>query len=87
MVGEAERDFRKGESFAVSGHHHEIQGVSPRLMERDKVSRMALPFYVLNGAVAKEDIRKGEILSEDKIEISKGAVVPYEIYCKGLKLD
>ncbi len=87
MVGEAERDFRKGDSFAVSGHHHEIQGVSPRLMERDKVSKKALPFYVLNGAVAKEDIRKGEILSEDKIEISKGAVVPYEIYCKGLKLD
>lgn len=87
MVGRAERDFKKGEKFAVAGHHHEIAGVSPMLLERNEVKDKVLPFYVLNGAVAKEDIKKGELLDEGKIELAEGAKKPYEIYCKGLMLD
>ncbi|MBQ0071083.1 MAG: hypothetical protein KBS81_04395 [Spirochaetales bacterium] len=87
LAGVADRDFKKGESFAVVGHHHEIVGVTPQLLERAKLPATALPFYVLNNAVATEDIKKGEVLSADKIALDDSAKIPYECYCKGLELN
>ncbi len=87
LVGKAERDIKKGEKLIVAGHHHQIEGVSPMLLERKSIGKDSLPFYVLNGATAKNDIAKGELLTAEKIELADTARVPYEIYCKGLNLD
>ncbi|MBR2282564.1 MAG: hypothetical protein IJ863_08085 [Spirochaetales bacterium] len=86
MVGIADRDFRKGERFKVEGHHHEIAGVTPQLLERAQLPSTALPFYVLNNSVASSDIRKGEVLSSDKIELSEETKVPFGYFLEGLKL-
>lgn len=62
------RDFKKGETLEVSGHHHSIEGIVPSLLPIEQSSDMA-PFYLLNNAILKNDIKKGEFIKLEDVEI------------------
>ena len=58
LAGVAQRDIPAGTVLAVHGHHHEIDGLTPELLERKAVGSAA-PFYLLNGAVLLRDVKAG----------------------------
>ncbi|WP_080872687.1 homoserine dehydrogenase [Oceanobacillus timonensis] len=85
MVGVAEDEIKKGHTFKVYGHHHEIENVTPRLLEIDKANN-AVPFYLLNDIKLKKDIKKGDVISLDDIDDELIDNKAFNIYQKGLEL-
>ena len=83
MAGIAKEDLSKGKVLYVSGHHHEIEELTPQLLERDEFNRVA-PFYLLNGCELIKDVIKGNLITIDDIDLSKSSL--YELYKKGIKL-
>lgn len=83
MIGEAIKEMKKGSILKVEGHHHEIEGLSPRLIENDNVENIA-PYYLLNNAELINDIYVGDIITLDDIEIKNSKT--YNAYKKGKKL-
>ena len=84
MAGVAQRDLPKGTVLKVEGHHHSIDGLTPELLER-KATGNAAPFYLLNGAVLLNDVKRGQPVTTDDVDLS--ALETYQIYKKGLELD
>ena len=83
MTGVARRDIPKGTVLKVAGHHHSIDGLVPELWgARD--AQNAAPFYLLNGAVLLKDIKAGEPVTRDAVDLTGS--LPYELYEQGLKL-
>lgn len=83
MAGVADRDIPKGTVLEVHGHHHAIEGLVPELLELSSSGNVA-PFYLLNGAVLKNDIKKGEPVTTDDVDITGQPA--YRFYAEGLKL-
>lgn len=83
MAGVAEKDIPAGTVLKVHGHHHSIEGLVPELLELSS-SGNAAPFYLLNGAVLKNDIKKGQPVTTDDVEIDGQPA--YKFYAEGLKL-
>ena len=83
MTGVARRDVPKGTVLKVAGHHHSIDGLVPELWEA-KDAQNAAPFYLLNGAVLLKDIKAGEPVTRDAVDLTGS--LPYELYEQGLKL-
>lgn len=83
MGAVAETDLKAGTSFKVTGHHHQIEGLVPQLVESAKAERL-VPFYLLNSAVLKKHIRRGEEITMDDVIISQSQA--YKMYTKGLEL-
>ena len=83
MAGVADRDLPKGTVLAVQGHHHSIDGLTPQLLER-KDAGTAAPFYLLNKAVLLNDVKKGQPVTLDDVDLS--GLPAYELYLEGLKL-
>ncbi|MBQ6833032.1 MAG: homoserine dehydrogenase, partial [Lachnospiraceae bacterium] len=69
--------------LTVHGHHHEIDGLTPELLERKEVGDAA-PFYLLNGAVLLNDVKKGRPVTMKDVDLS--GLEAYKIYQKGLEL-
>lgn len=84
MTGVAERDLPKGTVLKVQGHHHSIDGLIPELWERKDAEHVA-PFYLLNGMILLSDVKKGEPITKDVVDLSGSR--PYELYEAGLKLN
>ena len=84
MTGVAERDLPKGTVLKVQGHHHSIDGLIPELWERKDAEHVA-PFYLLNGMTLLSDVKKGEPITKDVVDLSGSR--PYELYEAGLKLN
>ena len=84
MAGVAQRDLPKGTVLKVEGHHHSIDGLTPELLER-KATGNAAPFYLLNGSVLLNDVKKGQPVTTDDVDLS--ALETYQHYKKGLELD
>ena len=74
----------KGTELWVHGHHHEIVGLTPQLLERSSAGELA-PFYLLNGTKLLKDIKKGEPVTLDAVDLS--GLGTYQLYLDGLKLD
>lgn len=84
LAGVAHMDLPKGTVLTVHGHHHEIDGLTPELLER-KEAGTAAPFYLLNGAVLLNDVKEGNPITMDDVDLSGLGV--YELYKKGLELN
>lgn len=84
MAGVAQRDLPKGTVLKVEGHHHSIDGLTPELLER-KATGNAAPFYLLNGSVLLNDVKKGQPVTTKDVDLS--SLETYQIYKKGLELD
>lgn len=84
MAGVAQRDLPKGTVLKVEGHHHSIDGLTPELLEL-KATGNAAPFYLLNGSVLLNDVKKGQPVTTDDVDLS--ALETYQHYKKGLELD
>lgn len=83
MTGVAERDLPKGTVLKVQGHHHSIDGLVPELWELKDAGDVA-PFYLLNGMTLLSDVKKGQPITKNVVDLSGSR--PYELYEKGLKL-
>lgn len=84
MVGKADRDLSSGTVFKVEGHHHHITGLHPRLLDIEVAEKYA-PFYLLNNVTLKRDLKEGEIVSLDDVDLEGNLVFDY--YQKGLELE
>lgn len=83
MAGVAQEDIPKGTVLKVHGHHHSIDGLVPELWEKKEAAGIA-PFYLLNGMVLTKDVKMGEAVTLDAVELSGR---PYEVYQDGCQLD
>lgn len=83
LAGVAQEDLPKGTVLTVKGHHHSIEGLVPELLERKEVGNIA-PFYLLNGAALLKDVKKGEPVTLDHVDLSQ--LEAYKLYAQGLKL-
>lgn len=83
LAGVAQRDIPAGTVLKVEGHHHSIDGLTPELLETKTVENLA-PFYLLNGAPLLKDVKKGEPVTLDAVDLSRLATFGY--YQEGLKL-
>lgn len=83
LAGVAEKDLPKGTVLTVQGHHHAIDGLIPELLERKSVESLA-PFYLLNGMALLKDVKKGEPITLDDVDLSQ--LETYKLYAQGLDL-
>lgn len=83
LAGVADRDLPKGTELKVQGHHHAIEGLIPELLERSSVGNLA-PFYLLNGTTLLKDVKKGDPITLDDVELSH--LETYKLYAKGLEI-
>ncbi len=84
LTGVADYDLAKGTVLSVAGHHHSIEGLTPQLLER-KASGNVAPFYLLNGTTLLKDVKKGEAITLEDVDLSE--LETYKIYVKGLELE
>ncbi len=83
MAGVAQKDIPAGTVLKVAGHHHSIDGLVPELWEMKDAENVA-PFYLLNGTTLLKDVKKGEAITKDVVDIT--GTRPYELYSEGIKL-
>ncbi len=83
LAGVAQRDIPKGTVLKVAGHHHSIDGLTPELLETKTVENLA-PFYLLNGATLLKDIKEGEPVTLDAVDLS--GLATFEYYRRGLEV-
>lgn len=83
LAGVANTDIPAGTKLVVQGHHHEILGLTPQLLERESVGNLA-PYYLLNGTVLTKDLKAGEPLTLEHVDLSGSFVA--DLYRKGLEL-
>lgn len=83
MAGVAEEDIPKGTVLKVHGHHHSIDGLVPELWEHQDAAQVA-PFYLLNGMTLQKDVKKGQPVTLDDVDLSESQ--PYKLYADGWKL-
>ncbi|MCI5840108.1 MAG: hypothetical protein SOZ89_06540 [Peptoniphilaceae bacterium] len=84
MAAYADKNFNKGDILRVSGHHHSIDGVIPALLEVSEARDVA-PFYLLNGMKLKNDIKKGDYIKIQDVDLSEKP--SYKAYLKGLNIN
>ncbi|MGL5433897.1 MAG: homoserine dehydrogenase [Lachnospiraceae bacterium] len=83
MAGIAKKDLPKGTELKVQGHHHSIDGLVPQLIEWKTAGHLA-PFYLLNGTTLLKDVKAGEPVTQEDVDLSSLAI--YQLYMEGLKL-
>lgn len=83
LAGVANRDLPKGTVLKVAGHHHAIEGLTPELLERANAGEVA-PFYLLNGSVLLNDVKKGSPVTQADVDLSD--LETYKLYSQGLEL-
>ncbi|CUX38622.1 homoserine dehydrogenase [Clostridium sp. C105KSO13] len=83
MAAIAETHIYKGTVLKVEGHHHSIKGLTPELLEREK-GENAAPFYLMDGMTLKKDVKKGNYISLDDLDLSQ--LETYKLYKQGLKM-
>lgn len=83
LSGVAKEDLPKGTRLTVHGHHHEIDGLTPELLERAVVGNLA-PYYLLNDATLIRDVKKGRPITMEDVDLSGLDI--YKLYVRGLEL-
>lgn len=83
LSGVARRDLTAGTEFKVEGHHHEIDGLLPELLESKEVSGLA-PYYLLGGIKLLRDVKKGKPITIEDVDLSGLDI--YKLYLEGLAL-
>ena len=62
---------------------HAIEGLTPMLVIREE-AKNAAPFYLLNGTTLLNDVKAGQSVTLEDVDLSGRSV--YELYLKGLEL-
>lgn len=83
LAGIAQRDLPRGTKLTVEGHHHAIDGLTPQLLERKEVGDAA-PFYLLNGSVLLKDVKQGDPITLQDVDLS--GLETYKLYAQGLEV-
>lgn len=84
LAGVAEEDMAKGTELKVHGHHHAIDGLVPELLEVKEAGNAA-PFYLLNNTTLLRDVKKGQPITLEDVDLSGLEI--YKLYQDGLKLS
>jgi len=84
LAGVAETDLPKGTVLTVQGHHHSIDGLIPELLERASAREGIVPFYLLHGMVLTRDVKQGETITLETIDIAKCPL--YDVYVQNLNV-
>jgi predicted homoserine dehydrogenase-like protein len=86
LAARAIGDLPAGTSFRVEGHHHEIQGVAPVIVDRELAvegtSQGASPYHLLSGAALTRPVAAGELVRS--ADLSGVAPEALAIYTEGL---
>lgn len=83
LAGVANQDLPKGTVLNVAGHHHAIKGLTPQLLEQKEAGNVA-PFYLLNGSALLNDVKKGQNVTLDDVDLS--GLETYQLYARGLEV-
>ena len=83
LAGVAQKDLPRGTKLVVQGHHHSIEGLIPELLETKEVKNLA-PFYLLNGATLLQDVKQGDPVTMEAVDLS--GLSAYKLFEQGLKL-
>jgi predicted homoserine dehydrogenase-like protein len=73
MVARARRDLRAGETLAMGGHFHEIEGVVPRLVPAS-AARGSAPYYLAADKRLTKDVRCGADVTVDALDVDGSAL-------------
>jgi len=65
LAARAVRDLPAGSALAVRGHHHEIDGVAPVMLD---AATDATAYYLLDGARLLRDVPAGDLIRESDVE-------------------
>jgi len=84
LTGIAQRDLPAGTQLIVAGHHHTIDGVVPQLLMTKEGNENKAPFHLLNGAVLLHDLKAGDPITLDDVDLTGHET--YQLYMDGLKL-
>ena len=68
MAGKATTAIPAGTSLKVSGHHHDIAGIRPILINASEAERNTVPFYMLDNTTVIHNTEPGDLLSFDSID-------------------
>ncbi|MFG6476851.1 homoserine dehydrogenase [Microbacterium sp. P06] len=82
LAARTQDDLPAGTAFAVAGHHHEIAGVAPVMI--DPAASVA-PYYLLDGARLRHAIPAGELVRLEDLEGVADA--PLAAYLAGTTLN
>jgi predicted homoserine dehydrogenase-like protein len=66
LAARATGDLDAGTAFRVEGHHHEISGVSPVIVDPD--AGEIAPYYLLSGARLRRDVAAGALVTLDDLD-------------------
>ena len=70
VVARVTAPLQRGTVFAAQGHHHEIAGLEGILLPAEPIAgNCQLPFYLADGAQLKCDVRPGQLLTADMLDI------------------
>ena len=70
VVARVTAPLRRGTVFTAQGHHHEIAALEGILLPAEPIAgNSRLPFYLADGARLKCDVRPGQLLTADMLEV------------------
>ena len=70
LHGHALRDLKKGDSLAMGGHHHTIEGVAAYISDAAPVSgETPLPFYLLSNLILARNVPAGKTICLNDVEM------------------
>ncbi|MCG9528719.1 hypothetical protein MCM45_19445 [Providencia rettgeri] len=75
MVGQATTDFEVGKMLSMGGHHHQIEGVKPLLLNQvDIIDANYAHFYIAANKLLRRPVKKGDIITYDDLELSNSTL-------------
>jgi len=77
LVARTERDFKAGETLAITNpHHHEVAGLLPELAPAAAIGDgAACPYYLAVGQTLRQDVAAGTILTGGMLEIPPSSLI------------
>ena len=76
MHGRATRDLKKGYTLTVSGHHHDIDGISALMSDATAIGGDApLPFYLFGNLELLRDVEAGTIIRANDVRLPEDSTL------------
>lgn len=80
LVAKANRDMKKGTQLKAVGHHHVIEGFDGILRPSARIDENTqLPYYLADNMKLSQDVKKGELLTAEMIEMPKQDTVLWSL--------
>ena len=77
VVARAARDWREGETLAITdAHHHEVSGLDPLVLPAAPVDdNNPVPYYLATGRRLKRPLAEGSLLTASHVELEEGVLL------------